>query len=85
MPPTCTIHKDHAHTHGPDCGHEAVPHGDHVDYIHGVPTEHVVHEDHSDHQHGPDCGHEAVPHGDHVDYIHDGHRHALHNGHWDEH
>lgn len=22
------------HTHGPDCGHEAVKHGDHIDYIH---------------------------------------------------
>jgi len=21
------------HTHGPTCGHEAVPHGDHVDYM----------------------------------------------------
>lgn len=21
------------HLHGPDCGHEAVPHGDHVDYL----------------------------------------------------
>jgi len=21
------------HTHGPTCGHEAVPHGDHVDYL----------------------------------------------------
>jgi hypothetical protein len=21
------------HVHGPDCGHEAVPHGDHVDYL----------------------------------------------------
>lgn len=21
------------HTHGPGCGHEAVPHGDHVDYL----------------------------------------------------
>jgi zinc transport system permease protein len=26
-----------------------------------------------------------VPHGDHVDYIHDGHRHAAHDGHYDEH
>jgi hypothetical protein len=26
-----------------------------------------------------------VPHGDHVDYVHDGHRHAAHAGHWDEH
>lgn len=28
----CTGH-DAAHEHGPDCGHEAVPHGDHVDYL----------------------------------------------------
>ncbi len=21
------------HRHGPDCGHEAVPHGDHIDYL----------------------------------------------------
>jgi zinc transport system permease protein len=27
----------------------------------------------------------AVPHGDHVDYVHDGHRHAVHGGHYDEH
>jgi hypothetical protein len=26
-----------------------------------------------------------VPHGDHVDYVHDGHRHAAHDGHWDDH
>ena len=25
---------DHDHEHGPDCGHLAVPHGDHVDYVH---------------------------------------------------
>ena len=25
---------DHDHDHGPDCGHVAVPHGDHVDYVH---------------------------------------------------
>jgi len=24
---------DGAHAHGPDCGHAAVPHGDHVDYL----------------------------------------------------
>lgn len=38
-----------------------------------------------DHEHGPDCGHPAVEHGDHVDYLHDGHRHAAHEGHYDEH
>jgi hypothetical protein len=27
----------------------------------------------------------AVPHDDHVDYVHDGHRHASHEGHWDDH
>ena len=37
------------------------------------------------HEHGPGCGHDAVPHGDHVDYLHDGHRHAPHQGHYDEH
>ncbi len=37
------------------------------------------------HAHGPDCGHVAVRHGDHVDYIHDGHRHATHGSHYDEH
>jgi zinc transport system permease protein len=25
---------EHAHQHGPDCGHVAVPHDDHVDYVH---------------------------------------------------
>lgn len=28
----CGAH-DGAHAHGPECGHEAVPHGDHVDYL----------------------------------------------------
>ncbi|MBZ5735852.1 metal ABC transporter permease [Nocardioides sp. TRM66260-LWL] len=37
------------------------------------------------HRHGADCGHVAVPHGDHVDYLHDGHRHAPHEAHYDEH
>jgi zinc transport system permease protein len=26
-----------------------------------------------------------VAHGDHLDYVHDGHRHAAHEGHYDEH
>ncbi|RYC14598.1 metal ABC transporter permease [Nocardioides zhouii] len=37
------------------------------------------------HEHGEDCGHPAVPHADHVDYVHDGHRHAVHGEHYDEH
>ena len=43
-----------------------------------------VPEDHT-HEHGDECGHPAVPHGDHVDYVHDGHRHAAHGSHYDEH
>ena len=45
----------------------------------------VVEEDGHPHEHGDDCGHVAVPHGDHVDYVHDGHRHAPHGRHYDEH
>jgi zinc transport system permease protein len=48
------------------------------------PEPHQVEETHQ-HQHGPGCGHLAVEHGDHIDYIHDGHRHAVHGGHYDEH
>lgn len=43
------------------------------------------HEDVHRHRHGPGCGHEPVPHGDHTDYLHDGHRHAVHGSHYDEH
>jgi len=38
-----------------------------------------------EHEHGLGCGHPAIAHGDHVDYLHDGHRHAPHEGHYDEH
>jgi hypothetical protein len=28
------IHKDHIHTHSADCGHMAVEHEEHIDYVH---------------------------------------------------
>ncbi|TKJ31732.1 metal ABC transporter permease [Blastococcus sp. CCUG 61487] len=28
------VHEAHPHEHGPNCGHDPVPHGDHVDYDH---------------------------------------------------
>lgn len=28
----CASH-DASHVHGPDCGHAAIPHGDHTDYL----------------------------------------------------
>jgi len=48
------------------------------------PISHEITDEHP-HEHGEDCGHLAVQHGDHVDYVHDGHRHASHGGHYDEH
>ncbi|HEV3282608.1 MAG TPA: hypothetical protein VG010_00255 [Solirubrobacteraceae bacterium] len=71
-------HSDHPHEHGPGCGHTAVEHGDHVDYLH----EGHLHHPHGDHvdehviavdaAHPDDCtpehdceGHEAEhAHGD---------------------
>jgi zinc transport system permease protein len=50
-----------------------------------VPPEEKEVEERHGHEHGPGCGHVAIEHGDHVDYIHDGHRHAVHGGHYDEH
>ena len=50
VPHHCAAH-DAAHVHGPDCGHEAVPHGDHVDYIVAGHLHHP-HGDHCD-NHGP--------------------------------
>lgn len=37
----------HPHAHGPDCGHAAVPHGDHVDYVHDG-HRHAPHGEHYD-------------------------------------
>ena len=46
----CHAHADD-HTHGPGCGHEAVPHGDHIDYLVDGHLHHP-HEVHCD-DHGP--------------------------------
>lgn len=51
---------------------------------HDAHSHEMTPEDHA-HVHGNDCGHPAVRHGDHVDYVHDGHRHAPHGEHYDEH
>lgn len=37
------------------------------------------------HAHGEGCGHTPVRHRDHTDYAHDGHLHAPHADHSDEH
>ena len=38
-------HAGHDHEHGDGCGHEAVPHGDHVDYL----VDGHLHHPHGDH------------------------------------
>jgi hypothetical protein len=55
-PADCTPDHDCAgheggHEHGPDCGHEAVRHGDHVDYVVAGHL-HRPHDGHCD-DHGP--------------------------------
>jgi hypothetical protein len=40
----CTGHEK-SHKHGPNCGHEAIPHGDHVDYL----VDGHLHHFHGDH------------------------------------
>jgi zinc transport system permease protein len=45
---------------------------------------HLVTEGHP-HRHAEGCGHVAVQHGDHTDFLHEGHRHAAHADHYDEH
>ena len=46
----CSGHEA-AHAHGPACGHEAIPHAGHVDYLVGDHLHHV-HDGHCD-DHGP--------------------------------
>ena len=43
----CVKHENHPHQHGPNCGHTAIKHGDHVDYVHDGHLHHV-HGDHVD-------------------------------------
>jgi len=40
------LHEKHNHTHGGDCGHAAIKHGNHVDYLH---------DGHLHHQDGQKC------------------------------
>lgn len=85
------------HIHGPNCGHTAVVHDGHIDFLvdgrleTGDGDEHILPEQssclqaHPEHEHGPDCGHEMVIHGDHEDYLVDGFLHHPHEGHCDNH
>ena len=43
----CTIHANHDHIHGENCGHAKIKHGDHYDFLHDGHLHHP-HEDHND-------------------------------------
>lgn len=47
---SCSSH-DSKHEHGPECGHDAIPHGDHTDYVVSGHLHHN-HDSHCD-DHGP--------------------------------
>ncbi|HEU0120144.1 MAG TPA: hypothetical protein VFQ91_06435 [Bryobacteraceae bacterium] len=89
-----TIHtdSDHIHVHGPGCGHTAVEHEGHVDYLHDG----HMHNHEGDHyvehalgvseQNPDDCtaGHSCAAHGpDHVHGPHCGHERVPHGDHVD--
>lgn len=40
-------HDDHSHAHGANCGHQAIEHGDHTDYVHDGHL-HRAHDGHVD-------------------------------------
>ena len=63
------VHGEHHHVHGPGCGHTAVQHGDHVDYLHDGHLHHP-HETHVDEhtlevgpEHPAGCTRPAPEHG----------------------
>lgn len=101
QPATHQTHDDHEHEHDRFCGHPAVEHDDHLDFLHDGHVHHT-HDDHVDdiddgvahehvphgghmHVHADDCGHPTVTHDDHVDFVHGAHRHVGHATHYDEH
>ena len=49
MPTEHEVHTHHTHVHGPGCGHTAVHHDDHTDYLHDGHLHHV--HDHSVEEH----------------------------------
>ena len=54
-------HGEHAHSHGPTCGHTSETHDDHTDYLH------EGHRHHEHEQHWDECSIEAMPAGEQVD------------------
>lgn len=84
------IHEAHTHVHGDGCGHAAIRHGDHLDYVHDGHLHHP-HGDHFDehvldvNRHNPDgctpahnCGEHSGAHRHGPDCGHDAVPHGDH-------
>lgn len=74
----CKIHGDHAHKHGPGCGHTAIEHNGHVDYLHDGHLHHM-HGDHVD-EHSVEVS-DANPDGCRPLQGEAGHKHGPNCGH----
>ena len=76
------IHEYHSHVHGEDCGHTAIVHDDHVDYLHDGHL-HAPHGDHVDeHSLAVNAGNPVVCTPEHACGAHDeGHVHGGDCGH----
>lgn len=75
---TCKSHENHAHQHGANCGHTAIQHGDHVDYLHDGHLHHA-HAGHYD-EHVLDVS-ASNPDGCHPTHECAGHVHGSNCGH----
>ncbi len=71
----CDPHEDHPHAHGPGCGHTAVRHDDHVDYLHDGHLHHP-HDDHVDEHTVAVDEHHPAQHTDAADGHDAGHQHG---------
>jgi len=70
----CQTHANHTHAHGANCGHTAIQHGDHVDYLHDGHLHHA-HAEHYD-EHRLDVT-DANPDGCHPVHTCGEHRHGA--------
>ena len=74
----CQTHANHTHAHGANCGHTAIQHGDHVDYLHDGHLHHA-HAEHYD-EHRLEVNN-ANPDGCHPVHTCGEHRHGAGCGH----
>lgn len=77
-----TMHTEHEHVHGTECGHRSIRHDDHTDYLHAGHLHHV-HGDHVDEHALADSGaNPAACTPEHACGVHDGgHEHSADCGH----